>query len=177
MSRISLKQNHELPAEVLSQVEKLEAIGSDTATIRGLAHRQSLFDGFFDWYYQARKGDAVAEELIELVRLKIARLNDCFTWLNTRFLSGTENESGLTEEKISQLDSQKNSFTAREILALEYAEKFAIDHKSIDDAFFDRLHSEFTDPEIVELGMLIGQFIGVGRLLSVLDLEPKFCET
>ena len=52
----------------------------------------------------------------------------------------------------------------------------AVDHHSIDDAFFDRLHQEFSEPEIVELGMLIGQFIGVGRLLMVLDLEPKTCE-
>ncbi len=79
MSRISLKQDHELPPEVLSQVKTVEASGGDTSTIRGLAHRQSLFDGFFNWYYQARKGEAVEEELIELVRLKIARLNDCFT--------------------------------------------------------------------------------------------------
>ena len=61
-------------------------------------------------------------------------------------------------------------------MAIEYAEKMAIDHHSIDDAFFKRMHIEFTDPEIVELGMLIGQFIGVGRLLMVLDLEPKTCE-
>jgi|TARA_B100002003_G_scaffold249194_1_gene284858 alkylhydroperoxidase family enzyme len=51
----------------------------------------------------------------------------------------------------------------------------ATDHHDIDDAFFDRLHEEFTDPQILELGMLIGQFIGVGRLLMVLDLEPKTC--
>lgn len=60
-------------------------------------------------------------------------------------------------------------------MAIAYAEKLALDHNSIDDAFFARLHEEFTDPEIVELGMLIGQFIGVGRLLMVLDLEPKTC--
>jgi alkylhydroperoxidase family enzyme len=59
---------------------------------------------------------------------------------------------------------------------VEYAEKMATDHHAIDDAFFKRLHGEFTEPQIVELGMLIGQFIGVGRLLMVLDLEPKTCE-
>jgi alkylhydroperoxidase family enzyme len=52
----------------------------------------------------------------------------------------------------------------------------AVDHHAIDDAFFQRLHEEFTEPEIVELGMLIAQFIGVGRLLMVLDLEPKTCD-
>ena len=68
-----------------------------------------------------------------------------------------------------------NSFSTREQLAVEYAELMAINHHAIDDAFFERLHTEFTDPEIVELGMMIGQFIGVGRLLMALDLEPKTC--
>lgn len=68
-----------------------------------------------------------------------------------------------------------NSFSPREQLALEYAELMAINHHAIDDVFFERLHTEFSDPEIVELGMLIGQFIGVGRLLMALDLEPRTC--
>jgi hypothetical protein len=33
----------------------------------------------------------------------------------------------------------------------------------------------FTEPEIVEIGMMAGQYIGFGRLLMVLDLTPKFC--
>jgi alkylhydroperoxidase family enzyme len=81
----------------------------------------------------------------------------------------------LTEEKISQLDTTTNTYTARERVAIEYAEKMAIDHHNIDDAFFERLHEHFSDAQILELGMLIGQFIGVGRMLMVLDLEPKFC--
>ena len=48
-------------------------------------------------------------------------------------------------------------------------------HQSIENVFFERLHVEFIDPETVELGVLILQTIGVGRLLMVLDLEPKIC--
>ena len=81
----------------------------------------------------------------------------------------------MTEEKIAQLDSLTNDFTVAERLAVEYAERLAKDHHNIDDEFFDRLHSVFNDEQIVELGMMIGQFIGFGRLLMVLDLEPKFC--
>lgn len=81
-------------------------------------------------------------------------------------------ERGLTEEKIERLDSDDADFTSRERLALEYAERMAVDHHNIDDAFFDRLATEFNEPEIVELGMLIGQYIGFGRLLQVLDLTP-----
>ncbi len=84
-------------------------------------------------------------------------------------------ENGLTEEKISELDAQGESFTRREQLGVLYAEKLAVDHRSLDDAFFDELRTVFTDPEIVELGMMAGQYIGFGRLLMVLDLAPKFC--
>lgn len=61
------------------------------------------------------------------------------------------------------------------MLAIEYADRMATDHHNMDDAFFERLRSVFTDEQVLELGMMIGQFIGFGRLLMVLDLESKFC--
>ncbi len=60
-------------------------------------------------------------------------------------------------------------------MALEYADRLALDHHNMDDEFFDRLKIFFNDAQILELGMMIGQFIGFGRLLMVLDLESKFC--
>jgi len=45
----------------------------------------------------------------------------------------------------------------------------------MDDDYFDRLKTQYSDEQILELGMMIGQFIGFGRLLAVLDLESKFC--
>ncbi|MFT7653657.1 MAG: alkylhydroperoxidase family enzyme [Limisphaerales bacterium] len=51
----------------------------------------------------------------------------------------------------------------------------ALDHHNMDDGFFDRMRAHFNDEQILELGMMIGQFIGFGRLLMVLDLESKFC--
>ena len=87
-------------------------------------------------------------------------------------------ENGLTEDKISQLDTTDiAAFSNRERLALAYAEKMAVDHHNIDDEFFTELRTEFSDAEVLELGMMIGQYIGFGRLLKVLDLEPKFCPT
>ncbi len=87
-------------------------------------------------------------------------------------------ERGLTEDKISRLAEFRTdpSFTAREKVALEFAERMAAEHKSIDDEFFRRARAQFNDAEIVELGMAIGQYIGFGRLLMVLDLERPVCE-
>jgi alkylhydroperoxidase family enzyme len=86
-------------------------------------------------------------------------------------------EKGLTEDKIAQLDAETNEYSQRERLALAYAEKLALQHHDIDDDFFAELKSQFDDAEILELGMMIGQYIGFGRLLKVLDLEPRFCPT
>jgi alkylhydroperoxidase family enzyme len=45
----------------------------------------------------------------------------------------------------------------------------------MDDEFFERLKEHYSDEQVLELGMMIGQFIGFGRLLAVLDLESKYC--
>ena len=68
----------------------------------------------------------------------------------------------LTEEKISNLDLDKSldPFTPSERLALEYADRLALDHHNMDDEFFDRLKEHYSDEQILELGMMIGQFIG-----------------
>ena len=87
-------------------------------------------------------------------------------------------EKGLSEEKISRLENFRTdpAFDDRERIALEFAEKMAIDHTSLDDDFFRRMRAHFSDPEIVEIGMAAGQYIGFGRLLMVLDLERPVCE-
>jgi len=62
-------------------------------------------------------------------------------------------------------------FSPREKLALRFAEQMALHHQGIDAAFFRELRAEFSPAEVIELGMMIGLFIGYGRLLAVLDLE------
>ena len=72
------------------------------------------------------------------------------------------------------VEFEKGDYSAKEKLALRFAERMAQDHHSLDDDFFQDLRQQFTDPEIFELGMLTGQFIGYGRLVSMLDLENPY---
>jgi hypothetical protein len=53
---------------------------------------------------------------------------------------------------------------------MEYAQLFALDHQSIDDAFFVRLRGAFTDPEILDLTICLSAFLGLGRTLRVLGI-------
>ena len=78
----------------------------------------------------------------------------------------------MTEGMVASLaDFESADISGREKLAVRFAQLMATDHHSIGDSFFEQLRSEFTYPEIFELGMITGQFIGYGRLISILDLE------
>jgi len=69
------------------------------------------------------------------------------------------------------VDFERGEFTPREKIALRFATLMAQDHHGLDDGFFRELRAHFTDPEIIELGLVTGQFIGFGRLVAALDLE------
>ena len=82
-------------------------------------------------------------------------------------------DKGLNEEKIAELKNYEVSeaLTRKEKLALKFAEKMGIEHKSVDDEFFDLLKTEFSESEIVEMSIVISVCIGWGRLLSVFKSE------
>ena len=79
MSRLKPLTNSELPENFRKQAQAAEAAGADSTVSRVLAHRADLFDGYFKWYYPMHNGGIVSPALKELVRLKIAALNNCFT--------------------------------------------------------------------------------------------------
>jgi alkylhydroperoxidase family enzyme len=83
-------------------------------------------------------------------------------------------QAGLTEEKIAALDDPTSGvFTPRERAAIRFAELMAVDHRSVDDAFFEELRRHFTDAEVVELGVAIALNLGLGRLNAMLAIEPE----
>jgi hypothetical protein len=79
MSRIRLLPDEELDEAARTRVRAVEASGADASVLRAIAHLQDMFDRYFAFYYPAHQGGLVEPQLKELVRLKIARLNDCFT--------------------------------------------------------------------------------------------------
>jgi len=69
---------------------------------------------------------------------------------------------------------QVDEFSDREKLAIEFGERYAIDHTAIDDEFFARLRRQFSDTEVLELTMVAGYCVGIGRALQVLDVAVDF---
>lgn len=69
------------------------------------------------------------------------------------------------------------ALTDRERLALDFAVRLATEHESIDDERMARLGEVFTPGEIVELGLVIGAFIMLGRLHRAFGIAPMTAET
>ena len=79
MARITLVEDVDLPTEKREQINAIEAAGGDASPLRAMALRPDMFDAYNAFYYPSHQGGIVEPDLKELVRLKIARLNDCFT--------------------------------------------------------------------------------------------------
>ena len=82
-------------------------------------------------------------------------------------------QQGLTEDFYKHVGDHREEaeYSLPERLAIEYAERFALDHTHIDEAFFDRLKGSFKDEEILDLTICIAAFLGLGRLLMVLGID------
>ena len=66
----------------------------------------------------------------------------------------------------------EKSMNARESAAVDFAERLAEAHASIDAEYMARLRQHFSDPEVVELGLITGAFIMLGRLHRAFDVAP-----
>lgn len=116
---------------------------------------------------------ALPPEEREVARTRIAQLNACSACSDFRAPSVVA--AGVPEELYEHLEEAATwpGYTARQRLAVEYAERFATDHRAIDDDLFARLRSSFTDPEILDLTMCVSVYLGLGRALEVLGIDSS----
>jgi alkylhydroperoxidase family enzyme len=81
-------------------------------------------------------------------------------------------EQGVNEELYEHVTEHGHpEYSPQEQVAIEYAERFALDHLAIDEAFWSRLREQFSDAEIVDLTICIGNWLAFGRLTQVLHLD------
>jgi AhpD family alkylhydroperoxidase len=109
----------------------------------------------------------------ELARMRIAEINDCVACADFRAPSVLD--AGIAPELYANVAQYATypGYTPRQRLAIEYAERFATAHASIDDAFFERLRDVFSDEEVLDLTLCIAVFLGLGRSLAVLGVDQS----
>jgi AhpD family alkylhydroperoxidase len=107
----------------------------------------------------------------EAARMRIAQLNQCPVCLN--FRAQSVRDQGVSEDFYVHVGEHETSelYSEQERMAIAYAERFAVDHLSIDDGFFAGLKQVFTDTEILDLTICLATFLGLGRMLRVLGID------
>jgi alkylhydroperoxidase family enzyme len=123
-----------------------------------------------------RANRTLPERLMELVRLRIAFHNQCRSCMAIRYASAVDD--GLDEGAVCSLEKphEAPNLSEADRVAIEYGERMATNHLSIDDAMYDRLRSVFTEPQIVELGIWVAWCVGVGRLAATWDMVEDLPE-
>lgn len=105
----------------------------------------------------------------EAARMRIAQLNECTVCL--AFRADKVKAQGLGEDFYGAVGQPgRGGLGEQERLAVEFAERFALDHTSIDDDYIQRLRGAFTDPEILDLTICCSAFLGLGRTLHALGI-------
>jgi AhpD family alkylhydroperoxidase len=109
----------------------------------------------------------------ELARMRIAEINDCAAC--SGFRAPSVRDAGIAPELYENVSAYASypGYTPRQRLAIEFADRFATNHASLDDAFFARLRGVFSDEELLDLTLCVAVFLGLGRSLTVLGVDQS----
>jgi AhpD family alkylhydroperoxidase len=138
-----------------------------------MAHAPHMVKALGAFSRTAQQGRKLPRRLVELVRLRIAFHNQCRSCMAMRYQSAVDD--GLTEGMVCSLEKpiEAADLNEREKAALAYADAFATNHLAIDDDAYANLRKYFTEQEIVELGMSMAFFLGMGRLAATWDMVEE----
>jgi alkylhydroperoxidase family enzyme len=134
------------------------------------AHVPAAFWSFADSWRDIFRNGVCDHKIKELCRVYISRSVNCEYCGNQRSVKAAS--QGLAEAKYDDLLNFENSarFDSREKAALAYAEAIAWRLPDSDE-LWERLHREFTEPELVELGCFIALTFGQQSWLRLLNIE------
>jgi AhpD family alkylhydroperoxidase len=154
-----------VPVDDLDQGDR---INLGVASILG--HRPDVAGALGSLRAALQSSGTLSPRLVELVRLRIAFHNQCRSCMSVRYQSAIDD--GLTEGLVCSLEqpAQADDLSPAERSALRFADLFATDHLSIDDAVYDDLRRHFAEAELVELGVHCAYAVGMGRLAATWDV-------
>jgi alkylhydroperoxidase family enzyme len=134
------------------------------------AHVPAAFWFFANAWRDLFREGIVEHPLKELCRVYISRSTKCEYCGNQR--SEKAAGQGLVEGQYDELLNFESfdGFDERQKAALAYAEAIAWGLET-DDAFWERMYEHFSEPELVELGCMIGLTLGQQSWLRLLNID------
>lgn len=134
------------------------------------AHVPACFWSFANSWRDIFKNGVCDHSVKELCRVYVSRSIQCEYCGNQRSVQAAK--AGLEEAQYDDLLNFEKStrYDERQKAALAYAEAITW-RLDTDDAFWERTHGHFTEPELVELGCFIALTMGQQSWLRMLNIE------
>ena len=169
--RISYVPLDQMTPEMREEMERCAREGTprpESSAVR--AHVPAAFWFFANAWKDLFRDGTVDHSIKELCRVYVSHSVKCEYCGNQRSEKGRQ--AGLYEGKYDELLNfeSSESYTEREKAALAYAEAITWTGQA-DDALWRRLNEHFSEPELVELGCMIGLTLGQQSWLRLLNIE------
>jgi len=169
--RISYVPLEAMTPEMRREMERCAGEGTprpESSAVR--AHVPAAFWAFAHSWRDLFHTGVCDHAVKELCRVYVSRTVKCEYCGNQRSEQGAR--AGLHEGQYDELLNFETAdvFDERQKAALAYAEAIAW-RLDTDDAFWERLHAHFSEPELVELGCAIALTLGQQSWLRLLDIE------
>jgi len=134
------------------------------------AHVPAVFWSFANSWRDVFKNGVADHAIKELCRVYVSRSVKCEYCGNQRSMKAAR--QGVVEDDYGDLINFEGSsrYDDRQKAALSYAEAITWDLPT-DDKFWNRLHTHYSEPELVEIGYFIALTMGQQRWLRTLDIE------
>ncbi len=170
--RISYVPLEKMDARMRAEMERCQREGTprpESSAIR--AHVPACFWFFAESWHNIFRTGVLDHAIKELCRLYVSRSVTCEYCGNQRSVKATKS-GALIEDQVLDLLNFENStrYNDRQKAALAYAEAI-VWHLETDDAVWERMHRHFTEPELDELGCMIGLTLGQQSWLRLLNIE------
>jgi alkylhydroperoxidase family enzyme len=170
--RISYVPLEEMDGPMRAEMERCAREGTprpESSAVR--AHVPAAFWFFANAWNDLFRSGVCDHAIKELCRLYVSRSVQCEYCGNQRSVKATT-AGELVEADVKDLLDFEGSdrFDDRQKAALAYAEAITW-HLETDDALWARLHSHFTEAQLVELGCMIGLTLGQQSWLRLLNID------
>jgi alkylhydroperoxidase family enzyme len=170
--RISYVPLEKMDADMRKEMERCQREGTprpESSAVR--AHVPAAFWFFANSWRDLYRNGVLDHAIKELCRLYVSRSVQCEYCGNQRSVKATSSGALIEDHVMDLLNFEKSTkYSERQKAALAYAEAIAW-HINPDDRFWERMHKHFSEPELVELGCMIGLTLGQQSWLRLLNIE------
>src|SRR5688572_13070770 len=166
MPRLRFIDEQEMDAEKRALIASAERTGAPDPRVVRIMVRSSAGLAWVKCWNSVLFEGRLPHRLKEMCRIRISVAHRCgyCSTVRSKVAAAQGLDEALVQEVLGDLSGAR--LDAREKAALEYADRFKAGDDAVDsDAAYAPLRRHFGEEEIVELGMLCAQTVGVGRLV------------